>query len=81
MIVWLAASRLGRAVVGVLAALAVLAGVYAKGRIDAAQRAKIEGLQDYRETRERIDNADIGDGDADADREWLRNYGQSGGPL
>lgn len=38
------------------------------------ERAKIEADRnaDYIETRQDMDNADIGTGDADADRDWLR---------
>lgn len=72
---WLLAipARLRAALAGVVALLALLVGAYAKGRSDAAQRAKNEGLEDYRDDRRRIDDAkDFGD-DADAAADWLRD--------
>lgn len=45
------------------------------GKRDAAQRAKIRGLQGYKETRERTDNAPVADNPDDA-LEWLRKREQ-----
>lgn len=45
------------------------------GKRDAAQRAKMRGLQGYKKTRERIDNAPVADNPDDA-LEWLRKREQ-----
>lgn len=34
---------------------------------------KVDDLESYKATRQRADRADVSDGDADADRDWLRN--------
>lgn len=69
----------------VLNALARLLGrvlpfmaVWVAARRDANQARKIEGLEDYAETRKRVDMADVSGGDAAADREWLRRRGAGG---
>ena len=59
---WLAA--LGAFVVALL-------GVYWRGRSDADDAAAERELNEYVETRKRMDAVDIGD--ADASREWLHN--------
>lgn len=68
------------ALAGLLGRVLPFLAVWAAARRDARQRAKIEGLEDYAKTRKRIDVADVSDGDAGADREWLRRRG-SGGRL
>ena len=51
------------------------AALYRKGRADARQRAKSEGLQDYIETRKKADEADIVDS-PDLARSWLHERGK-----
>jgi hypothetical protein len=65
-------SRLKAALAGAVALLLALGAAYAKGRRDAAQRAKLKGLRDYKNTRQGIDSAPLfTDDNADAG-EWLR---------
>lgn len=56
---------------GAVALVGVL-GSYMAGKRHARQKAKIEGLEGYKETRERIDDAPVAS-DADDARERLRN--------
>ncbi|WP_092886932.1 hypothetical protein [Roseicitreum antarcticum] len=77
---WLARSALGRAVTGALAIL-VAVTLYLRHRdrqttrrVDAA--AELQQLRDGAATRRRMDNADIGSGDPDDDRQWLLARGQ-----
>ena len=51
--------------------VAILAA-YLRGRTDEAEAAYNEEMNEYVETRKRIDQADT-PSDADAAREWLRN--------
>ena len=62
------------------ALLLALLGVYAAGRRDARQRAAQEADEAYRETRERIDEVDLGN-DPDLARRWLHERGQSDSDL
>lgn len=55
--------------------LIALGAVYLRGRSDADAAAERERLDDYVETRKRMD--EVGRmSDADAAREWLRERGQ-----
>lgn len=54
---------------GAVALVGVL-GSYMAGKRHARQKAKIEGLEGYKETREKIDGAPASDNPADA-AEWL----------
>lgn len=62
---------------GLLAALVALLAAWAKGRREGRQAAAREVLNDYRKTRERIDDAasDIPD-DPSVLRDWLRERGK-----
>lgn len=54
--------------------LALISGaiwLYTKGGSDNQTRTDLDNATDYLETRKEMDNADIGNGDADADRGWL----------
>lgn len=55
-----------------LAALVAMAAVFFAGTRQAAQRAKIKGLEADKKANERINDADVSTGDADADTKWLR---------
>lgn len=59
-----------------LAAKAVLlALVYAKGRSDSTAKRNTEDLEDYHDTRKRIDQI-ARDGDVELQREWLSERGR-----
>ena len=69
-------------IAALLSALARLLGpilpflaTWIAGKRDAAQRAKIRGLEADRKTRERMDNAEILD-DPGLARRWLRERGE-----
>jgi hypothetical protein len=65
-------SRLKAALAGAVALLLALGAAYAKGRRDAAQRAKLKGLRDYKNTRQEMDDApQFTDDNADAGG-WLQ---------
>ena len=53
----------------------LLALVYAKGRSDAAAKRDTEDLEDYHDTRKRIDQI-TRDGDIESQREFLRERGR-----
>ena len=77
---WLARNAIGRAVIGALGLMAgvgvALAAVDRSGRRRERDRREIEDLRRAAERRRRMDHADIGHGDVDADREWLRARGR-----
>lgn len=55
--------------------IAAFAATWLGGRKSAQADAKVEGLEDYVETRKRMD--DVGRmSDADAARDWLRERGK-----
>ena len=59
-----------------LAAKAVLLTlVYAKGRSDATAKRDTEDLEEYHDTRKRIDQI-ARDGDVESQREWLSERGR-----
>ena len=62
------------------AALLALALAFHLGQRRARARQRAARDAAYRNTRQRIDHADISGGDAAADRDWLRRRG-SGGDL
>lgn len=66
-------SPLGRALGASVVAFALLAGAYAYGVSSERQRAALEAALDALDTHERINDADTGSGDPDADRDWLRD--------
>lgn len=55
-----------------LVALVPLVGPYLVGRVQARQKAKIEGLEADKKANERINHADVSRGNADDDAAWLR---------
>ena len=55
--------------------LAVVLAAWAKGKRDGRQEAAQKALEDYQETRKRIDEVDIPDDDGVL-REWLRERGE-----
>jgi hypothetical protein len=60
------------AVGGVLTVLGLRVAWKAEGAQEARSEAEKEDLQDAVETHERIADADVSRGDADADRDYLR---------
>ncbi|SDX98535.1 hypothetical protein [Roseicitreum antarcticum] len=79
---WLARSALGRAVTGALAIL-VAVTLYLRHRHRKTRRrlkeaVELQRLRDGAATRRRMDNADIGSGDPDDDRQWLLARGRRG---
>lgn len=58
---------------GIGAFLAALGAAYIRGQQAKANQIVRKELEFYKETRERIDEANTVDRDADAAREWLRN--------
>jgi hypothetical protein len=76
---WFARSVIGRTLIGGLAMLAaifvmVLGACRSSARREC-DRAEIRDLRQAAEARRRMDRADIGHGDVDDDREWLRARG------
>ncbi len=69
---WLIPGWLRRAVLALGAlALAVL-GAFAAGKREARRDADRKNLEADKDANRRMDQADVSRGDADADREWLR---------
>lgn len=60
---------------GFSAVLCILGGVWFLGGQAARDRAHTEQLEADKATNERINDAEISTGDADADLEWLRERG------
>lgn len=56
-----------------IGAIAGLGGIYAKGRADAAAKARLREAEARNEANERINDADVSRGDAAADADWLRD--------
>lgn len=56
-------------------------GIYAAGSIHRVQREQIKDLEQYRKTREAIDDADIPSDDPAVLRDWLRERGKRDGNL
>ena len=65
--------RLKLMMLGVAGSLALLFAAYAKGRASQRQQEEIKTLENYKNTRERIDEAHSINRSADDAREWLRN--------
>ena len=65
--------RLKLMMLGVAGSLALLFAAYAKGRASQRQQEAIKTLENYKNTRERIDEAHSTNRSADDAREWLRN--------
>ena len=61
-------ARLKLYAIGAGAFIAALFGVYLRGRHDEAEAAYEEELNEYIETRKRVDSVRIGDAE-----QWLRN--------
>lgn len=55
-------------------AISLIAGAYALGIWHQSQREGVSDLKGALETHEDINDADVGHGDADVDRGWLRDF-------
>jgi len=71
---WLVGSKLGRAVGMILGVLAFAGSIFLGGRRYEKQDRKIEDLEDYVDTKEKIDDVEKSD-DRDAAVERLRDNG------
>ena len=60
----------------VAAVLALLAGIWLHGRSAGTSAAEAAHDRAYRDTMERIDDADLSRGDAAVDADWLHRRGQ-----
>lgn len=58
-------------------AVLFIGGIFLAGYKMATGRAKTKKLKEALETHKRINDADSGEGDTDADLEWLRKRGKS----
>ena len=80
MIALLLPAWLRRAMAWAVALIVTIFGAWSVGRREGTQAAKKRAAEqaaaDYRETTERINEADIGTGDHDDDVEWLRKRGK-----
>lgn len=72
MIAWLVSSRLGRALSAIATFLAAILAARAYGRHEGRQAAERRELEDYKQTRKRMDEADTPN-DADAADKFLRD--------
>lgn len=57
-------------------AILVLAGAYLRGRSAERDRQEAARTRESLDTHRRAADADVGDGDAGDDREWLRERGK-----
>ena len=57
-------------------AFTTIVGVWIHGRRSGKQQRDDAARDDELETHERMNDADVSDGDPDADRDWLRKRGQ-----
>ena len=55
---------------GLLTLVGLICGAYITGR----SQTRIDSAEDKVETLKRIQNADVGEGDPDADRDWLDEF-------
>lgn len=65
--------RIKLMVLGVFGSLALLYAAYAKGRTSQRAIEEKKTLENYKNTRERIDEAEAIKRNANDAREWLRN--------
>lgn len=65
--------RLKLMVLGVIGSLALLYTAYAKGRASQREKEIKKTLENYKNTRERIDEANSVTRTSDDARKWLRN--------
>ena len=59
-----------------LCVVLVAVALFWAGRVSETRDRALQDAQDAVQTHERIDDADLGTGDAVDDNEWLRNRGQ-----
>jgi hypothetical protein len=68
-------SKLGKMFASALAVLSLVGAIFVAGRRDAKKDRKVDDLQDYVDTQERINAINVNT-DADAARSRLREYGK-----
>jgi hypothetical protein len=68
-------SKLGKMFASALAVLSLVGAIFVAGRRDAKKDRKVDDLQDYVDTQERINAINVNT-DADAARSRLRKYGK-----
>lgn len=73
---WLT-TRIGKLVAGIALAMSILSGVFLYGRRTAHQDRRVKDLENYKDTREKIDEVDRSP-DADAALDRLRRNGWFG---
>lgn len=73
---WFLSTRIGRFLAGIGAALAALAGAVLFGWRKRGQAEAGKVLKGYKDTRERMDEADDFGNDPDAARRWLSERGK-----
>ena len=59
------------------AALLLIIGIFGMGVKWRGDREETKDAKEAVKTHERINDADTGEGDSDADRDWLRERGKS----
>ena len=65
---WIASSRVGKAVAGMLALLGVMAYRERKARQEGAQKVRDQAERDYRDEAQKQADLDVGHGATDAER-------------
>ncbi|OWJ69295.1 hypothetical protein CDV50_18745 [Haematobacter massiliensis] len=73
---WLLSTRLGRAMAALGGIIVTLLLAFAGGKREGRRDARADRLQDYQDTRRRMDDADVSRGDAADDLRWLRDRSQ-----
>ncbi|OWJ78437.1 hypothetical protein [Haematobacter genomosp. 1] len=73
---WLLSTRIGRALAALGGLIVALLIAFASGKREGRRDARADRLQDYQDTRRRIDDADVSRGNADDDARWLRDRSQ-----
>lgn len=73
---FLAPSWLKRALAIVGAVLVGALTFWRLGKRDARKDAEVKSLKDYKAAMERVQDADLSNGNSDDDRDWLSKRGQ-----
>lgn len=73
---WLVPAWMRRAALALGALAVAILGAFAAGKREARRDADRKNLEADRDANRRMDSADVSRGNADADREWLKNRGE-----
>lgn len=76
LLAWFMDTALGRALATAGAIVAVAFALWARGRSAGRAEAEAKKAEEYHDAQTRMDGADVGRGDAERDRDWLRDRGQ-----